>query len=465
MPTKPTIAEFDTKNGQSLPEYGPTIMNTIRANSSAQYQELVPYANTSRESAREIGNVLFNYPALMNEYLNNLVNRIGRVLITSKLYTNPWSMLKKGMLEFGETVEEIFVNIARPFQFDPEVAETEVFKREIPDVRAAFHVMNYQKFYKDTISNDQLRQAFLSWQGITDLIARIVDSMYTAANYDEFQTMKYLIARMALNGNIYPTNIPAVNADNARTIVSTVKGVANQLEFMSSNYNMAGVPTFTRKPDQVIILDAAFDAIIDVEVLSLAFNMDKSEFMGRRILVDGFGNFDRARLDLLFKNDPAYTPITDAELQALQAIKAVQIDRDWMMVFDNFNTFTEIYNNQGLYWNYTYHVWRTFSASPFNNAVLYTTNTPGVTSVTVSPATATVSKGGVVQLSADVVTTGFASKKIVWSIAQANSTSTVSPAGLVSISADEPNATLTVTATSVYDNTKSGSSTITIPTT
>ena len=38
------------------------------------------------------------------------------------------------------------------------------------DVRAAFHTMNYQKFYKATISNDQLRQAFLSWQGITDLI-------------------------------------------------------------------------------------------------------------------------------------------------------------------------------------------------------------------------------------------------------------------------------------------------------
>ena len=32
--------------------------------------------------------------------------------------------------------------------------------------------MNYQKYYKTTIQNDQLRQAFLSWQGITDLIAK-----------------------------------------------------------------------------------------------------------------------------------------------------------------------------------------------------------------------------------------------------------------------------------------------------
>mgnify|MGYP000075391992 FL=1 len=73
-----------------------------------------------------------------------------------------------------------------------------MFKREIPDVRAAFHILNYQKFYKATISNDQLRQAFLSWQGITDLIAKIVDSMYTGANYDEFLTMKYMLARNIL---------------------------------------------------------------------------------------------------------------------------------------------------------------------------------------------------------------------------------------------------------------------------
>lgn len=51
--------------------------------------------------------------------------------------------------------------------------------------------MNYQKFYPTTVSNDQLRQAFLSWQGITDLIGRIIEQLYTGANYDEFLVMKY----------------------------------------------------------------------------------------------------------------------------------------------------------------------------------------------------------------------------------------------------------------------------------
>ena len=171
MATKPTI--------KTLTNSSVDILNAIRNNASTNYKDYVPQATADSESIREIGAVIMDYPALQNEFLSALVNRIGRVILTSKSYDNPWAMFKKGMLEFGESIEEVFVNIAKPFQFDPQVAESNVFKREIPDVRSAFHIMNYQKYYKATISNDQLRQAFLSIDGITDLIAKIVDAMYT----------------------------------------------------------------------------------------------------------------------------------------------------------------------------------------------------------------------------------------------------------------------------------------------
>ena len=169
------------------------VLNAIRNNATTNYKHYVPIATPDAESVREIGAVIMSHPQLQNEFLSALVNRIGMVILTSKMYENPWAVFKRGMLEFGESIEEIFVNIAKPYQFDPEVAQSNLFKREIPDVRTAFHIMNYQKYYKATIQNDQLRQAFLSWQGITDLISKIVDAMYTGANYDEFQTMKYML--------------------------------------------------------------------------------------------------------------------------------------------------------------------------------------------------------------------------------------------------------------------------------
>lgn len=452
MPTKPTV--------KTLTNSSVDILNVIRENASQNYRDYVPKATPNAESIRTIGAVIMDYPALQNEFLNALVNRIGRVLITSKMYDNPWAFFKRGMLEFGETIEEVFVNIAKPFQFDPAVAETNVFKREIPDVRAAFHIMNYQKYYKATISNDQLRQAFLSWQGITDLIAKIVDAMYTGANYDEFQTMKYLLARHIVDGHMYPVQIPTVSNENMKTIVSAVKGISNMFTFASSDYNLAGVTTYTNKTDQYMIVNSKFDATMDVEVLASAFNMNKAEFAGRRVLVDSFGSLDTARLAELFKGDPTYQEIGQDTLNALDGIPAVIVDRDWFMIFDNYQNFTEQHNGEGLYWNYWYHVWKTFSVSPFANNALFIPGEPTVTNITVSPAETTISKGQSVQLNANVTTTNFAPKSVTWTSNKEGVV--VDASGKVTILNTAGSGAAKITATSTFDNKKNGIATITV---
>lgn len=452
MPVKPKIRTLTTSAAD--------ILNVIRNNASVDYRNYVPKADANDvESVRTIGAIIMDYPALQNEFLNALVNRIGRVMLTSKMYSNPIAFFKKGVLEYGESIEEIFVNIAKVQEFNPEIAEQEVFKRVVPDVRAAFHIMNYQKFYKATVTQEQLKQAFLSWDGVTDLIARIVDSMYTGANYDEFLVMKYLLARHILDGRVYPVTVPTVNAENAKAIVTTVKGVSNKLTFMNSEYNPAAVRTFTEKFDQYMIVNSVFDATMDVNVLASAFNMDKAEFLGHRVLIDGFGDLDVARLGEIFAGDPTYHEPSQAELTALNAIPAVIVDKDWFMVFDMLTQFTEQYNGQGLYWNYFYHVWKTFSVSPFANSVLFVPGTPSVTSVTVSPTTASVPKGGSVSLSAVVATEYFAPQTVVWTSSAADVK--VSAAGVVTVDADAKSASATITATSAFDETKTATCEIT----
>lgn len=453
MPVKPKIRTLTTSAAD--------ILNVIRNNASVDYRNYVPKADANDvESIRTIGAIIMDYPALQNEFLNALVNRIGRVMLTSKMYSNPIAFFKKGVLEYGESIEEIFVNIAKVQEFNPEIAEQEVFKRVVPDVRAAFHIMNYQKFYKATVTQEQLKQAFLSWDGVTDLIARIVDSMYTGANYDEFLVMKYLLARHILDGRVYPVTVPTVTAENAKAIITTVKGVSNKLTFMNSEYNPAAVRTFTEKADQYMIVNSVFDATMDVNVLASAFNMDKAEFLGHRVLIDGFGDLDVARLGEIFAGDPTYNEPSQEELTALNAIPAVIVDKDWFMVFDMLTQFTEQYNGQGLYWNYFYHVWKTFSVSPFANSVLFVPGTPSVTSVTVSPTTATVQKGGSVSLSAVVATEYFAPQTVVWTSSAADVK--VSAAGVATVDADAKTTSATITATSAFDSTKKATCTVTV---
>lgn len=457
MPVKPRITALSATSVE--------ILNAIRNSATQNYQNFIPIATPNTESIKEIGAIIMQYPTLQNEFLNALVNRIGRVIVTSKMYDNPWVMFKKGMLEFGETIEDIFVNIAKPFQYDPAVAETNLFKREIPDVRATFHIMNYQKYYKSTVSNDQLRQAFLTWQGITDLIAKIVDAMYTGANYDEFLTMKYMLAKHIINGHLYPVTIPAATAENAKEIAADIKGISNKFEFLSTDYNLAGVQTHSVKNDQFMIVNSIFDAVMDVNVLATSFNMDKAEFLGHRVMINSFGltTGENDRLALLFADDPTYVAITPEESTALNAIPAVLIDRDWFMVFDNFNNFTEQYNGEGLYWNYWYHVWKTFSVSPFANSAVFVPTAAGVTSVSVSPKTATVNAGQNALFSATVVTTGFAPKAVDWSITgNVDENTRIDNSGNLFVSTGETATTITVKATSVFDPTKNGTATVTV---
>ena len=350
------------------------ILNTIRANATYEYQSLVPTISTSTEIPR-VGEVLMGYPALANQFLNALINRIAMVRVKSAVFNNAYRELKKGYLEFGETVEEVFVQIAKAREFSAEKAEARELKRSLPDVRSAFHTMNWRVQYPVTIQDEDLRMAFLSAEGVQDLIARIVDSIYTAAEYDEFLLFKYLLIKAISHGKMYPV---AIDGDMKAAAVA-FRGTSNKLGFMSNKYNASGVTTATPRADQYIFMDSDYNAAFDVGVLAAAFNMEKADFMGRLMLIDDFASFDNDRFDQIRANSDMIEAVTDAELALMAKVKAVLVDREWFQVYDNANKFTEKYVASGLYWNYFYNVWKTVSSSPFSNAIVFVDSSATIT--------------------------------------------------------------------------------------
>lgn len=352
------------------------ILNVIRQNASYDYQQNVPEVATVNDIPK-VGEIIYGTPAFANQFINALVNRIAIVRVQSATFNNPYSILKKGYIEYGETVEDIFVSIAKAVDFNVEKAAKREFQRTIPDVRSAFHVMNWRVMYPITIQDEDLRQAFLSIDGVQNLIAKIVDSVYTAAEYDEFLLFKYLLIKAISHGKMYPTSIGA-GTDLSEAAVQ-FRGTSNLLPFMSNEYNEAGVKTNTPKERQVIFMDAMFNAQFDVNVLASAFNMDKADFMGRLFLIDNWTDFDNERFDIIRANSDGIEEVTTNELALLANVKAVILDDNWFQVYDNNNKFTEKYVSSGLYWNYFYHTWKTVSNSPFANAVVFVTSAADVT--------------------------------------------------------------------------------------
>ena len=347
------------------------ILNVIRQNASYDYQQNVPNVETVNDIPK-VGEIIYGTPAFANQFINALVNRIAIVRVQSANFNNPYSILKKGYIEYGESVEDIFVSIAKGVDFNAEKAPKREFQRTIPDVRSAFHVMNWRVMYPVTIQDEDLRQAFLSIDGVQNLIAKIVDSVYTAAEYDEFLLFKYLLIKAISHGKMYPASIGA-GTDLSEAAVQ-FRGTSNLLPFMSNDYNEAGVKTNTPKDRQVIFMDAMFNAQFDVNVLASAFNMEKADFMGRLFLIDNWSDFDNERFDIIRANSDGIEEVTSEELNLLNNVKAVILDENWFQVYDNNNKFTEKYVASGLYWNYFYHTWKTVSNSPFANAVVFVTS-------------------------------------------------------------------------------------------
>lgn len=466
MATKPEVKKLKANSAQ--------ILNAIRNESSTNYQDYIPEAvYGDQDNLKQIGATIMQYPDLQNEFIKTLWNRIGKIIVTSKMYENPLRMFKKGMLEFGESVEEIFVNPADVKDFGSMDQEANPFKRVTPDVKSAFHIINFEKQYQQTIDQKQLRRAFMSWDGVDDLIAKMTDAMYTAANYDEFVITKYLLAVKTLQGQMHGIQVAAGNTKDALEDNAVVfRATSNNLEFLSNKYNLAGVYTHTKKDDQYILLNTNYSAYQDVKVLANAFNMDRAEFLGHQVLINGFDDLDgtdpNARINRLFKNQSGegyingYTPLTTEQVKALNAIPAFLVDIDFFQLYDQYNEFSEERNNRMLYWNYFYNRFAVISSSPFANAVAFIPTEQTVTGVTITPAATTSRAGQKVLFTTNVETTGFANQAVTYTLSgEGVGTSNIASNGVLNIGNDATG-TITVTATSVADPTKTAEASVTI---
>ena len=365
------------------------ILNVIRTNASYAYQSSVP-AISDAQGIPRVGEVLYGNPALANEFINALVNRIALVVVNSATFRNTYADLKKGYIEYGESIEEIFTGLVKAVEFSPEKASGREFKRTMPDVKSAFHTMNWRVMYPITIQREDLRRAFLSADGVENMITSILDQIYVSAEYDEFLLFKYMIIKAVASGKAYPV---AFDSTTPKLAAIEFRKASNMLEFMNSHYNEAGVLTNTPRERQQIFMDAAYNATFDVDVLASAFNLDRASLFGKLRLIDHFDEFDNDRFDVIRTNSDQLEEVTSAELALMANVKGILVDENWFQVYDNERVMTDTPVASGLYWNYFYHTWKTFSHSPFANMIVFVDDAATVT----APASLTFKVAGVVK--------------------------------------------------------------------
>lgn len=394
------------------------IVNAIRNSASSQFQDYVPLANA--ENIAEVGQGILINQSVQNEFITSLVDRIGLVVVRSVALNNPLKKFKKGMMPQGRTIEEIYVDITNEHNYDPEDAESTVFKREIPNVKVLFHELNRKGFYQQTIQDESLRTAFVSWGNFDAFVSGIIQAIYNSSEVDEFKYMKLLIDNYFAKGlfTVVPVTAPTT-ATATSEFVQKVRATATKmtLGMGSREYNAMAVHTTSNMEDLHLIIDADLNARMDVDVLAKAFNMDRTSFLGNVTVIDGF---------------------------ASTGLEAVLVDKDFFMVYDMLQKMETIRNPKGLYWQYFYHVWQVLSASRFANAVAFVSgDVPAVTQVIVDPVVCSVKPGEDFEFTAYVRATDGEEYDVVWEVAASTSSTTkqtgttISEDGVLTVAANQ----------------------------
>jgi hypothetical protein len=367
------------------------IMNAIRNSGSDNFQRYVPLANA--ENVTEIGQGLLLNQTVQNEFITSLIDRIGLVVLRSVQLSNQLAKFKKGNMPTGRTIEEIFVDITHAKKYDPDDAEETVFRREIPNVKTLFHERNRQDFYHQTVQDDSLKSAFVSWGNFEGFVAGIINAIYNSAEVDEYEYMKLLVDNYYSKGlfTIVPIVEPT-DGTSAQEFVKKMRATARKMTLPSGSrdYNSLAVRTKSDMDGLHLLIDADLEAELDVDVLAKAFNMDKTTFLGHVTVIDGF---------------------------ASDGLEAVLIDKDWYMVYDTMLKMETIRNPRGLYWNYYYHVWQVMSVSRFANAVAFVSgDVKEVTQVIVDPTIMSLKAGKTKELNAYVRSTDGVERDVVWTV-------------------------------------------------
>ena len=421
------------------------------------------------ESIAPIGKIIMNNQRYKNAFINT-VNLIGLTIIKRNGWDNPWEFTKRGTLRFGQQIRELVLDLCNVYDYNTNFSDKDRFlQTEVPNVFNYLHEVNFQKFYQTTTSDAQLAMAFDTEGGLFDFIDEAISMLYESLKYDTYLVDKYMLCKRIVDGTVTSVKITDYATLTPRQRVAFMKNYSNKMTFRSPNYNPAGIRRATRFSDQMLIMNTEFEADMSTDVLATSYFRNEAEFKTNMALIDSFSDTDTARLSELLGD--AYVSFTDAEKTALAKVPAVIISREWFMDYDYAMDTesglkqTEFYNPTTLENNHFLHAWRVFSTSPFENAVVFTSDAPSVTSVSVSPATATISKGMNIQLSAVVVTVGFANKAVQWSIEDATGEVTkveIDSKGLLTIPSDFGGESVTVKATSIYDPTKSNTAVITV---
>lgn len=366
---------------------GQEVASAMYAMSSSNFRSTIGDPNET--SSLEFMNGLLQYPDTLGVEFMNLATRIGKVIAHRNILTNKLAPFKMENMPLGYTMEEYFVECAKEHEYNQADAENTLFKRSLPDIKTAFYVVNRKSYYPATITDDDLRKYFVTWDGVNSLIARIVDSMYNGDNKDDYNYMKSALVTHYENGHMKIVNTSAVtDTDTAKELARKITEYVSYLTEPTNEYNAMAVTKQNDYEDIYVILNGKTNSYLNIDWLAQTFQLEFAQF----------------------KTHVLVLPTLPSTAQG--TIEAIVCDSEIYRVFDQKYSVGVAYNAKGLYWNYFLHHWEGIATSRFANAIAFVSGNveEKVTAIYSNPQVVEVRKGATITVPFTVQTNGLNAK-------------------------------------------------------
>ena len=299
------------------------------------------------------------WQAAKNQFLEALYNKVLYQTVASLDFENPFKKFDSFPVNFGDTIENIFVEMPSGEKFNPNV--TNPFAKATPSVKSLYATINYELKYKTTVEDSLLRRATLNQYGFMNLIDTIVMQLAKSASIDEY----FATIAMLNHANIYAKGfetitLPKENTkeDNAKLITEKIIDTVTSFELPKTSNNKLGVMQVTSKKNVLLVIKRTLLNSINLDYLSGVFNLNKVDLINNIIPVDTF--------QVAVSGQPSGTVVGD--------------DLDFIILdtngFDNHVALQDgglLYNPESKYTNHYYHLWKIISYKYFYNARAFKT--------------------------------------------------------------------------------------------
>ena len=349
-----------------------TSLNALRemsVNGSSIYHQYIPVIDENT-SISTIAEPVLTVPAVANDFMSMLVNRIVYTQFETKYFRNPLQILEGDRIPLGYAGQEIYVNPAKGRKYNVNDFAGLLQKYEA-DVKVQYMTLNSDLQYPVTVTRHDLKKAFTSWESLDRFIDQLSNSLYNGAYIGEYRYTKNLIGSAYSYGGVQVETISEITDEaSAKAFVKKVRNLFLNFQTPATTFNawakVGGegnpITTWSNPEDIVVILRNDVRTEIDVDVLASAFNMDKATLMGNILTVDNFDIID----------DEGVKRFDGSNILGMIA------DKSWFKIKRQDMYLDEFYNANNRTWQYYLNITKMYQYSLFANAVVLATAEPTI---------------------------------------------------------------------------------------